>query len=52
MHNHVLADNSLTVAGFPGNLPCSDQSEDSDYDSIWTATSYRTASISRKIFGP
>ncbi|TWW64216.1 rho guanine nucleotide exchange factor 7-like isoform X2 [Takifugu flavidus] len=47
MHNHVLADNSLSVAGFPGNLPCSDQSEDSDYDSIWTATSYRTASISR-----
>lgn len=51
MHNHVLADNSLTVAGFPGNPPCSDQSEDSDYDSIWTATSYRTASFSRKIFG-
>uniref|UniRef100_A0A8C4IVR3 Osteoclast-stimulating factor 1 n=1 Tax=Dicentrarchus labrax TaxID=13489 RepID=A0A8C4IVR3_DICLA len=49
MHNHVLADTSLTVAGFPGNLPCSDQSEDSDYDSIWTATSYRTASFSRKI---
>uniref|UniRef100_H3DAI9 Osteoclast-stimulating factor 1 n=1 Tax=Tetraodon nigroviridis TaxID=99883 RepID=H3DAI9_TETNG len=47
MHNHVLADNSLTVAGFPGNAPCSDQSEDSDYDSIWTATSYRTASFSR-----
>uniref|UniRef100_A0A8C4IWD6 Osteoclast-stimulating factor 1 n=1 Tax=Dicentrarchus labrax TaxID=13489 RepID=A0A8C4IWD6_DICLA len=47
MHNHVLADTSLTVAGFPGNLPCSDQSEDSDYDSIWTATSYRTASFSR-----
>lgn len=51
MHNHVLADSSLTVAGFPGNLPCSDQSEDSDYDSIWTATSYRTASFSRKILG-
>lgn len=49
MHNHVLADTSLTVAGFPGNLPCSDQSEDSDYDSIWTAHSYRTASFSRKI---
>ncbi|XP_070850092.1 rho guanine nucleotide exchange factor 7b isoform X2 [Chaetodon trifascialis] len=47
MHNHVLADTSLTVAGFPGNLPCSDQSEDSDYDSIWTASSYRTASFSR-----
>uniref|UniRef100_A0A673ARX3 Osteoclast-stimulating factor 1 n=1 Tax=Sphaeramia orbicularis TaxID=375764 RepID=A0A673ARX3_9TELE len=49
MHNHVLADTSLTVAGLPGNLPCSDQSEDSDYDSIWTAHSYRTASFSRKI---
>ncbi|KAM9334277.1 rho guanine nucleotide exchange factor 7b [Symphorus nematophorus] len=47
MHNHVLADTGLTVAGLPGNLPCSDQSEDSDYDSIWTATSYRTASFSR-----
>uniref|UniRef100_A0A667X9G0 Rho guanine nucleotide exchange factor (GEF) 7b n=1 Tax=Myripristis murdjan TaxID=586833 RepID=A0A667X9G0_9TELE len=42
MHNHVLADASLT-----GNPPCSDQSEDSDYDSIWTAHSYRTASVSR-----
>ncbi|XP_077459762.1 rho guanine nucleotide exchange factor 7-like isoform X1 [Stigmatopora argus] len=47
MHNHVLADSSLVVVGIPGNLPPSDQSEDSDYDSIWTATSYRTASISR-----
>ncbi|KAI3366284.1 hypothetical protein L3Q82_009759 [Scortum barcoo] len=47
MHNHVLADTSLTVAGLAGNLPCSDQSEDSDYDSIWTAHSYRTASFSR-----
>uniref|UniRef100_A0A671UPS1 Osteoclast-stimulating factor 1 n=1 Tax=Sparus aurata TaxID=8175 RepID=A0A671UPS1_SPAAU len=45
MHNHVLADVSLT--GIPGNPHCSDQSEDSDYDSIWTATSYRTASFSR-----
>uniref|UniRef100_A0A8D2ZTS1 Osteoclast-stimulating factor 1 n=1 Tax=Scophthalmus maximus TaxID=52904 RepID=A0A8D2ZTS1_SCOMX len=44
MHNHVLADTSLTVASFPGNLPFSDQSEDSDYDSIWTAQSFRTAS--------
>ncbi|XP_061655675.1 rho guanine nucleotide exchange factor 7-like isoform X3 [Phyllopteryx taeniolatus] len=47
MHNHVLADSSLVVAGIPSNLPCSDQSEDSDYDSIWTTTSYRTASFSR-----
>lgn len=49
MHNHVLADTSLTSAALPGNPPCSDQSEDSDYDSIWTATSYRTGSFSRKI---
>jgi len=48
MHNHVLADTSITVAGFPGNLPSSDQSEDSDYESLWTAHSYRTASFSRK----
>ncbi|XP_056287167.1 rho guanine nucleotide exchange factor 7-like isoform X1 [Pseudoliparis swirei] len=47
MHNHVLADTSITVAGFPGNLPSSDQSEDSDYESLWTAHSYRTASFSR-----
>ncbi|XP_061917036.1 rho guanine nucleotide exchange factor 7b isoform X1 [Entelurus aequoreus] len=45
MHNHVLADSGLLVTGI--NLPCSDQSEDSDYESIWTATSYRTASFSR-----
>ncbi|XP_068612373.1 rho guanine nucleotide exchange factor 7-like [Brachionichthys hirsutus] len=43
MHNHVLAD----AAGLPGNQPCSDQSEDSDYDSIWATTGYRTASFSR-----
>ncbi|XP_037552395.1 rho guanine nucleotide exchange factor 7b isoform X4 [Nematolebias whitei] len=42
MHNHVLAENSLAVAGFP----CSDQSEDSDYESIWTTQSHRTASTS------
>ncbi|XP_053273114.1 rho guanine nucleotide exchange factor 7 isoform X3 [Pleuronectes platessa] len=47
MHNHVLADTSLTIAGLPGSLPCSDQSEDSDYESIWTAPSFRTASFSR-----
>ncbi|KAM3850771.1 rho guanine nucleotide exchange factor 7-like [Diretmus argenteus] len=47
MHNHVLVDASLTAAGCPGNPPCSDQSEDSDYESIWTAHSYRTASVSR-----
>ncbi|XP_024864817.2 rho guanine nucleotide exchange factor 7b isoform X2 [Kryptolebias marmoratus] len=43
MHNHVLAENSLSVAVFP----CSDQSEDSDYESIWTSQSHRTASFSR-----
>ncbi|XP_075873346.1 rho guanine nucleotide exchange factor 7-like isoform X3 [Nelusetta ayraudi] len=47
MHNHVLADTGLAPAVPPGNPPCSDQSEDSDYDSIWTATSYRTGSFSR-----
>ncbi|KAM6893900.1 rho guanine nucleotide exchange factor 7-like [Xenentodon cancila] len=47
MHNHVLADSNLTAVGFPGNLPCSDQSEESDYDSVWTAHSHRTASFSR-----
>lgn len=49
MHNHVLADAGLAVAGFSSNPPGSDQSEDSDYDSLWTAASYRTASFSRKI---
>ncbi|XP_011483748.1 rho guanine nucleotide exchange factor 7 isoform X1 [Oryzias latipes] len=47
MHNHVLADGGLAPASLPGNQPCSDQSEDSDYDSIWTAHSHRTASFSR-----
>uniref|UniRef100_A0A8C8DQL6 Osteoclast-stimulating factor 1 n=1 Tax=Oryzias sinensis TaxID=183150 RepID=A0A8C8DQL6_9TELE len=49
MHNHVLADGGLAPASLPGNQPCSDQSEDSDYDSIWTAHSHRTASFSRKM---
>uniref|UniRef100_A0A1A7Y6R6 Osteoclast-stimulating factor 1 n=3 Tax=Iconisemion striatum TaxID=60296 RepID=A0A1A7Y6R6_9TELE len=44
MHNHVLDENSLAVVG---NVQCSDQSEDSDYDSIWTSQSHRTASFSR-----
>ncbi|XP_012712659.2 rho guanine nucleotide exchange factor 7b isoform X1 [Fundulus heteroclitus] len=47
MHNHVLAESSLTVAALPSNVPSSDQSEDSDYDSIWTSQSLRTASFSR-----
>uniref|UniRef100_A0A3B5MUI5 Uncharacterized protein n=1 Tax=Xiphophorus couchianus TaxID=32473 RepID=A0A3B5MUI5_9TELE len=49
MHNHVLAETSLTVAALPSNLLSSDQSEDSDYDSIWTNQSHRTASFSRKM---
>uniref|UniRef100_A0A8C6PR34 Osteoclast-stimulating factor 1 n=1 Tax=Nothobranchius furzeri TaxID=105023 RepID=A0A8C6PR34_NOTFU len=48
MHNHVLDENSLAVAGCSGNVQCSDLSEDSDYDSIWTSQSHRTASFSRK----
>uniref|UniRef100_A0A1A8KN18 Osteoclast-stimulating factor 1 n=1 Tax=Nothobranchius kuhntae TaxID=321403 RepID=A0A1A8KN18_NOTKU len=47
MHNHVLDENSLAVAGCSGNVQCSDLSEDSDYDSIWTSQSHRTASFSR-----
>lgn len=45
MHNHVLADSSAN-ANLPGNT--TDQSEDSDYDSVWTMHSYRTGSFSRK----
>lgn len=44
MHNHVLADSSGN-ANLPGNT--TDQSEDSDYDSVWTMHSYRTGSFSR-----
>ncbi|KAJ0062339.1 hypothetical protein NL108_010500, partial [Boleophthalmus pectinirostris] len=43
MHNHVLVDSG--AANLPGNP--SDQSEDSDYDSVWTMQSYRTGSFSR-----
>ncbi|KAK7893222.1 hypothetical protein WMY93_022374 [Mugilogobius chulae] len=43
MHNHVLIDSS--ASSLPGNP--SDQSEDSDYDSVWTMHSYRTGSFSR-----
>lgn len=42
MHNHVLAEPS------PAVVPGSDQSEDSDYESVWTAQSHRTASLSCK----
>uniref|UniRef100_A0A673ZB41 Osteoclast-stimulating factor 1 n=1 Tax=Salmo trutta TaxID=8032 RepID=A0A673ZB41_SALTR len=56
MHNHVLAEpvdrSSVDTIGCRSSLsrgtePCSDLSEDSDYDSIWTASSYRTSSVSR-----
>ncbi|XP_056411747.1 rho guanine nucleotide exchange factor 7 isoform X3 [Hyla sarda] len=53
MHNHVLADDdqsSLDSLGRRSSLSRmepSDLSEDSDYDSIWTAHSYRMGSTSR-----
>lgn len=49
MHNHVLAETSLTVAALHSNVPPSDQSEDSDYDSVWISQSHRTTSFSRKM---
>lgn len=54
MHNHVLADDEqpgLEPAGRRSSLSRvepSDLSEDSDYDSIWTAHSCRMGSASRK----
>uniref|UniRef100_A0A8D0L7V5 Rho guanine nucleotide exchange factor 7 n=1 Tax=Sphenodon punctatus TaxID=8508 RepID=A0A8D0L7V5_SPHPU len=54
MHNHVLADDdqssldSLGLRSSLSRLEPSDLSEDSDYDSIWTAHSYRMGSTSRK----
>ncbi|KAJ8378705.1 hypothetical protein AAFF_G00236830 [Aldrovandia affinis] len=54
MHNHVLADDDLSITDSPVRRnsisrpePTSDLSEDSDYDSIWTAHSYRMGSTSR-----
>ncbi|KAI1899814.1 hypothetical protein AGOR_G00065620 [Albula goreensis] len=54
MHNHVLADGDLSSADSPVRRnsisrpeQTSDLSEDSDYDSIWTAHSYRMGSTSR-----
>ncbi|ETE71298.1 Rho guanine nucleotide exchange factor 7, partial [Ophiophagus hannah] len=52
MHNHVLADDdqssldSLGRRSSLSRLEPSDLSEDSDYDSIWTAHSYRMGSTS------
>nr|XP_006639228.1 PREDICTED: rho guanine nucleotide exchange factor 7 isoform X4 [Lepisosteus oculatus] len=54
MHNHVLADDdqssleSLGRRSSLSRLEPSDLSEDSDYDSIWTAHSYRMGSTTRK----
>ncbi|CAO2611428.1 Rho guanine nucleotide exchange factor 7, partial [Lemmus lemmus] len=53
MHNHVLADDdqssldSLGRRSSLSRLEPSDLSEDSEYDSIWTAHSYRMGSASR-----
>ncbi|XP_053311228.1 rho guanine nucleotide exchange factor 7 isoform X2 [Spea bombifrons] len=53
MHNHVLADDdqssldSLGRRSSISRMEPSDLSEDSDYDSIWTAHSYRMGSTSR-----
>ncbi|XP_030635450.1 rho guanine nucleotide exchange factor 7b isoform X1 [Chanos chanos] len=61
MHNHVLVDVDQSCVeavvcrtGVSRPEHSSDQSEDSDYDSIWTAHSYRMgpASRSRKESGP
>lgn len=54
MHNHVLADDdqssldSLGRRSSLSRLEPSDLSEDSEYDSVWTAHSYRMGSASRK----
>ncbi|XP_051993951.1 rho guanine nucleotide exchange factor 7-like isoform X1 [Xyrauchen texanus] len=51
MHNHVLADVDLSCVDAVGcrssGYPSSDQSEDSDYDSIWIAHANRMGSMSR-----
>lgn len=52
MHNHVLADVGRSCVDAVGcrssGFPSSDQSEDSDYDSIWITYTNRMGSISRK----
>uniref|UniRef100_A0A8C5AVN6 Rho guanine nucleotide exchange factor (GEF) 7b n=1 Tax=Gadus morhua TaxID=8049 RepID=A0A8C5AVN6_GADMO len=54
MHNHVLADAHLVVtvdaatAPATGAVPCADQSEDSENDSVWISPSYRMMSLQRK----
>ncbi|XP_072115010.1 rho guanine nucleotide exchange factor 7-like isoform X6 [Mobula birostris] len=52
MHNHVLSDDDLSSLDSArrsslSRLEPADLSEDSDYDSIWLAHSYRTVSTSR-----
>ncbi|XP_023998923.1 rho guanine nucleotide exchange factor 7-like [Salvelinus sp. IW2-2015] len=55
MHNHVLGNMERSSVDSPGHrssvsrpdLTGSDLSEDSDYDSVWTAHSYRMGSVSR-----
>ncbi|XP_016110524.1 rho guanine nucleotide exchange factor 7-like isoform X3 [Sinocyclocheilus grahami] len=49
MHNHVLDQSSVdSRSSISRPEATSDLSEDSDYDSIWTAHSYRMGSVSRK----
>uniref|UniRef100_A0AAR2J398 Rho guanine nucleotide exchange factor (GEF) 7a n=1 Tax=Pygocentrus nattereri TaxID=42514 RepID=A0AAR2J398_PYGNA len=51
MHNHVLDQSSVDSLGRRSSISrpeaTSDLSEDSDYDSIWTAHSYRMGSVTR-----
>ncbi|XP_043092766.1 rho guanine nucleotide exchange factor 7b isoform X1 [Puntigrus tetrazona] len=51
MHNHVLADVDQSCVDAVGcrssGFPSSDQSEDSDYDSIWITHTNRMGSVSR-----
>uniref|UniRef100_A0A4W4HEG4 Rho guanine nucleotide exchange factor (GEF) 7a n=1 Tax=Electrophorus electricus TaxID=8005 RepID=A0A4W4HEG4_ELEEL len=53
MHNHVLDQSSVDPLGRRSSISrpeaTSDLSEDSDYDSLWTAHSYRMGSVTRKI---
>ncbi|XP_072332093.1 rho guanine nucleotide exchange factor 7b isoform X3 [Scyliorhinus torazame] len=54
MHNHVLSDDDLSSLDSPARrcslsrLEPADLSEDSDYDSIWLAHSYRMGPTTRK----
>ncbi|XP_060785613.1 rho guanine nucleotide exchange factor 7a isoform X3 [Neoarius graeffei] len=52
MHNHVLDQSGMECMGRRSSISrpegSSDLSEDSDYDSIWTAHSYRMGPVSRQ----